>query len=117
MQPHSRNIDETRQRLSVEERRERAAQLQRTMNLLKHASACREPACPSSNCHRIKELYRHAGSCRTKVMGGCVPCRCAGHCLLLPDRCIRTVTLGLCPCTRSPRPAVAHEDAIFHDHQ
>jgi E1A/CREB-binding protein len=73
--PNARKIDETRQRISDDERRDRAAQLQRTMKLVEHASGCRDPHCVSSNCHKIKEMFAHAQSCRIKVMGGCGPCR------------------------------------------
>jgi len=47
------------------------------MKLLEHASACRDPHCGSNNCHKIKEMFAHAHSCRVKVMGGCSLCRCA----------------------------------------
>lgn len=77
VQQHARKIDETRTRISEDERRDRAAQLQRTMKLLVHASDCRDKSCASSNCHKIKELYYHANKCTVKVLGGCPACRCA----------------------------------------
>lgn len=77
VQQHARKIDETRTRISEDERRDRAAQLQRTMKLLVHASDCRDKSCASSNCHKIKELYYHANKCTIKVLGGCPACRCA----------------------------------------
>ena len=52
-QPHARKVDETRMRMTEEERVERAAQLQRTMGLLVHASGCANPQCPSSNCQKV----------------------------------------------------------------
>ncbi|KAK9824572.1 hypothetical protein WJX72_011411 [[Myrmecia] bisecta] len=73
--PHARKIDETRTRMTEEERRERAQSLQRTMNLLVHASACSNPTCPSSNCSKVKALFQHAVSCTRKVTGGCPLCR------------------------------------------
>lgn len=75
-QPNARKIDETRMRISEDERVARAAQLQRTMQLLVHASECRDPHCASSNCRKIKEMFAHAHSCRVKVTGGCQLCRC-----------------------------------------
>lgn len=72
---HARKIDETRQRITEDERRDRAAQLQRTMRLLVHASGCRDKKCVSSNCHKIKELYEHSRTCSVKVLGGCAKCR------------------------------------------
>ena len=76
LQPHARKIDETRTRMTDEERSERNAQLQRTMALLVHASACANPECPSTNCSKVKSLFHHAVSCHLKVAGGCQFCRC-----------------------------------------
>lgn len=76
--PHplaARRIDETRTRLTDNERQERAQALQRTMSLLVHASACHDPACQSHNCARVKALFRHAVQCQQKVTGGCALCR------------------------------------------
>jgi E1A/CREB-binding protein len=78
-QPNARKIDETRTRISEDERLARAAQLQRTMQLLVHASECRDPHCVSSNCRKIKEMFMHAHSCKVKVTGGCQLCRCAAQ--------------------------------------
>ena len=63
--------------MTEEERNERAAQLQRTMALLVHASACANQNCPSSNCGKVKMLFQHAVSCQRKVTGGCQLCRYA----------------------------------------
>jgi hypothetical protein len=63
--------------MTDEERNERNAQLQRTMALLVHASACANPDCPSTNCSKVKGLFHHAVSCHLKVAGGCQFCRCA----------------------------------------
>lgn len=71
-------LDETRVRLTDAERAERAAQLQRTMSLLVHASACRSDNCPSSNCSKVKALFSHAVACAQKVTGGCPLCRWVG---------------------------------------
>ena len=75
VQAHVRKVDETRTRLTEEERRERSVQLQRTMNLLVHASACVNQDCPSTNCHKVKILFQHAVTCPRKVTGGCQLCR------------------------------------------
>ncbi|BDA47644.1 probable histone acetyltransferase HAC1 [Coccomyxa sp. Obi] len=72
---HARKIDETRTRMTEEERNERNAQLQRTMALLVHASGCADPDCPSTNCSKVKGLFHHAVSCPLKVAGGCQLCR------------------------------------------
>lgn len=62
-------------RLTQEQQADRQAQLQRTMNLLVHASACSKPNCPSSNCSKVKALFSHAVACQQKVSGGCQLCR------------------------------------------
>ena len=77
MQAQVRKINETSERLSEDDRANRAAQLQRTMGLLLHVSQCHDPNCLSSNCLRIKQLFDHAVKCTKKVSGGCNLCRCA----------------------------------------
>jgi len=72
---HARAIDETRARLTDADRSERAAQLARTMALLRHASGCADAACASSNCAKVKALFQHAVACPLKVTGGCGLCR------------------------------------------
>ncbi len=74
-QQHVRKIDEQHQRLTEKERQERNQQLQRTMWLLVHASACSDHACPSNNCAKVKALFNHAMTCRVKIGGGCQYCR------------------------------------------
>lgn len=54
LQKHVRKIDEQHQRLTEKERQERNQQLQRTMALLVHASACNDPRCPSNNCAKVR---------------------------------------------------------------
>ena len=75
MQAQVRRINELKTRLSDSERRERQQQLQRTMTLLVHASACDNAQCPSSNCNKVKALFKHAVGCQQKVQGGCHLCR------------------------------------------
>ncbi|RMZ56474.1 hypothetical protein APUTEX25_001321, partial [Auxenochlorella protothecoides] len=74
LERHVRKFDETRSRLTEEERQQRANQLQRTMHMLVHASACSNPACPSSNCAKIKRLFQHAMTCPKKIHGNCQLC-------------------------------------------
>ncbi len=45
------------------------------MTLLVHASACDNQACPSTNCNKVKALFKHAVACQQKVQGGCHLCR------------------------------------------
>lgn len=85
-QEHARQIDETRSRMTQDEKNERNKQLQRTMSLLVHASGCQNPGCPSSNCNKVKQLFAHAVTCQQKVTGGCMMCRSAQNpCLALPS--------------------------------
>ena len=76
LQAQARRIDETRMRLSDQERRDRAQQLQRTMLLLVHASNCKDANCSSSHCGKVKNLFHHAATCQKKIAGGCPLCRC-----------------------------------------
>lgn len=61
--------------MSQAERENRAAQIERTMELLIHACNCRDPKCDNSNCPKIKHLLKHAFSCTIKSAGGCQLCR------------------------------------------
>lgn len=69
-----KKFDETRMRLSNEDRKRRERALQETMKLLVHAFECQNPNC-TPNCAKIKALFRHAMSCKTKVTNGCQYCR------------------------------------------
>ncbi len=75
VQAQVRGINELKTRLTESERHERQQQLQRTMTLLVHASACDNQACPSTNCNKVKALFKHAVACQQKVQGGCHLCR------------------------------------------
>ena len=79
VQAPSRGMDETRMRFTDAQRQERAAQLQRTMALLVHASVCRGP-CRSTNCARVKALFTHATNCDRRSQGNCPHCRSALPC-------------------------------------
>ena len=71
----ARKFDETRMRLTEEDRIRRDEALRSTMGLLVHASACNNANCPSSNCAKVKALFNHAVTCKTKITGGCPFCR------------------------------------------
>ena len=72
---------DTSRAMTAEERHQRAAQLQRTMELLVHASSCNagmvpgSPPCNSANCQKVRQLFQHSHECRVKAMGGCPACR------------------------------------------
>ena len=59
--------------LQASRNRERAIRLH--MQLLVHASACRNPRCPSVNCSKMKHLLKHGATCVTRATGGCHICR------------------------------------------
>ena len=61
--------------MSNAERENRAAQIERTMELLVHACSCVNPKCDNSNCPKIKSLLKHALTCEVKAGGGCQLCR------------------------------------------
>ena len=61
--------------LTEEQRRERQRSIQLHMQLLQHASACRNPSCPSATCSKMKNLLKHGATCQVRVQGGCAICR------------------------------------------
>jgi E1A/CREB-binding protein len=61
--------------MTEEDRRDRAAQIQRTMELLVHATTCQVANCGSPNCTKVKHLFKHAMTCQVKAGGGCQLCR------------------------------------------
>ncbi|KIY94311.1 E1A/CREB-binding protein [Monoraphidium neglectum] len=70
-----KRIDETRTRLTEQERAERAAQLQKTLQLLVHACSCNNPQCGSNSCRKVRQLFQHAVQCQLRVTGGCQLCK------------------------------------------
>lgn len=54
---------------------QRVANLQRTMALLVHASACNQAQCNTPDCHKVKTLFKHGVDCPKKAAGGCHCCR------------------------------------------
>ena len=86
--PNQRKFDETRMRLTKEDKQRRDRALKETLRLLLHASECRNVqdtpthgetgnVCPQEGktCMQIKSLLNHIDICRTKLMGGCLQCR------------------------------------------
>lgn len=61
--------------LTEEQRRDRQRSIQLHMQLLQHASGCRNEQCPSANCNKMKNLLKHGATCLTRVQGGCAICR------------------------------------------
>lgn len=75
MAPDQKKFDETRMRLSAEQRKRRRKAMQESMRLLVHASECRDAECKIPHCMKIKGAFRHAFNCKVKVTGGCPNCR------------------------------------------
>lgn len=61
--------------LTEEQRRQRQRSIALHMQLLSHASICRNQSCPSANCEKMKNLLAHGAKCAIKVQGGCNVCR------------------------------------------
>lgn len=56
--------DETRQRLTEQERQERNQQLQKTLTLLVHACSCHDPQCSSTSCRKVRRRAGLLGALR-----------------------------------------------------
>ena len=75
--PFRRSIvgGDSQAQLTEEQRRDRHRSIQLHMQLLQHASGCRNQQCPSANCNKMKNLLKHGANCSTRVQGGCAICR------------------------------------------
>ena len=73
--PEQKKFDETQMRLTREEKKRREEQMKVLMRLLVHAAQCEDANCPNVNCGKIKNLFRHAATCRVGVTGKCPYCR------------------------------------------
>ncbi|KAK1433395.1 hypothetical protein QVD17_10305 [Tagetes erecta] len=69
-----------------EARQQRVVQLRKMLDLLVHASQCRSPVCQYPNCRKVKGLFRHGISCKTRASGGCVLCKKMWYLLQLHAR-------------------------------
>lgn len=75
--PFRRSVvgSDSQAQLTEEQRRDRHRSIQLHMQLLQHASGCRNQQCPSANCNKMKNLLKHGANCATRVQGGCAICR------------------------------------------
>jgi E1A/CREB-binding protein len=75
--PFRRSVvgSDSQAQLTEEQRRDRQRSIQLHMQLLQHASGCRNQQCPSANCNKMKNLLKHGATCTTRVQGGCAICR------------------------------------------
>ncbi|XP_012087278.1 histone acetyltransferase HAC1 isoform X2 [Jatropha curcas] len=69
-----------------EARQLRVLQLRKMLDLLVHASQCRSAHCQYPNCRKVKGLFRHGISCKTRASGGCVLCKKMWYLLQLHAR-------------------------------
>lgn len=58
-----------------EARQQRMLQLRAMLELLVHASQCREASCQYGKCRNMKDLFRHGYSCTKRATGGCSLCK------------------------------------------
>ena len=58
---------------------QRQEQLRKTLELLEHASVCRDPNCGDQdgwqNCQEVRMMFTHGRECQVKLQGGCGRCR------------------------------------------
>mmetsp|Transcript_49977 Transcript_49977/g.100640 ORF Transcript_49977/g.100640 Transcript_49977/m.100640 type:complete len:130 (+) Transcript_49977:65-454(+) len=59
----------------TQQQRQRQRSIELHMQLLAHAAACHNAACPSANCQKMKSLLQHGTNCPIKLQGGCCICR------------------------------------------
>uniref|UniRef100_A0A7N0TWK9 histone acetyltransferase n=1 Tax=Kalanchoe fedtschenkoi TaxID=63787 RepID=A0A7N0TWK9_KALFE len=69
-----------------EARQQRVLQLRKMLDLLVHASQCRSALCQYPNCRKVKGLFRHGITCKTRASGGCVVCKKMWYLLQLHAR-------------------------------
>ncbi|CAB9517362.1 Probable histone acetyltransferase HAC-like 1 [Seminavis robusta] len=61
--------------LTEEQRQQRQKNLMLHIQLIEHASRCKNQQCSSSNCAKMKNYLQHARLCKIKVQGGCKICK------------------------------------------
>jgi E1A/CREB-binding protein len=61
--------------LTEEQKKQRKRSIELHMQLLAHASTCKNAECPSANCEKMKNLLAHGTKCTVKIQGGCSVCR------------------------------------------
>ncbi|KFK43875.1 histone acetyltransferase [Arabis alpina] len=69
-----------------EARQLRVLQLKKMLDLLVHASQCRDTNCQYPNCRKVKGLFQHALRCKVRAPGGCVLCKKMWYLLQLHAR-------------------------------
>lgn len=88
--------------------RERSIQLH--MQLLQHASNCRDAHCTSANCKKMKNLMKHGATCKTR---GCAICRRISALLEIHARRCRCETCKVPKCGQLKERQQARERAAM----
>ena len=56
-------------------REQRKASIQERIQLLVHASQCRDPMCKQPSCIKMKRVLRHTRDCKLRISGNCTICK------------------------------------------
>eukprot|EP00250_Pteridium_aquilinum_P010036 c19106_g1_i1 orf=591-5369(-) len=76
--PHklvARTIPSDQDAANADDRKQRILQLRMMLEVLVHASKCREASCQFAKCRNMKDLFRHGFSCSKRAVGGCSLCK------------------------------------------
>jgi len=84
--------------LTEEQKKQRKRSIELHMQLLAHASTCKNPTCPSANCEKMKNLLAHGTKCSIKIQGGCSVCRRIWALLQIHARQCRRTTCQVPKC-------------------
>jgi len=85
--------------IKTEDPAQRARSIALHMQLLLHASKCKNPDCPSGNCKKMKTLLKHGKTCEKRSKGGCSVCKRIWALLQIHARSCR-LPAGTCPVHR-----------------
>ncbi|MCO5570371.1 hypothetical protein L7F22_024091 [Adiantum nelumboides] len=80
-------------------RKQRMLQLRMMLEVLVHASKCRDPSCQFAKCRNMKELFRHGNSCTKRAMGGCSICKRMWFLLTTHARACKETVCSVPRCT------------------
>lgn len=76
--PHkfvARTIPADQNTANSDDRKQRMLQLRMMLEVLVHASKCREASCQFGKCRNMKDLFRHGFTCSKRAAGGCSLCK------------------------------------------
>lgn len=84
---------------STDLRKQRMLQLRMMLDVLVHASKCRDPSCQYAKCRNMKDLFRHGNSCTKRAMGGCSICKRMWFLLTTHARACKETVCSVPRCT------------------